>query len=231
MAVVKNLKVDKFNPDTDVYCGRKLGEYPASRWGNPFRLKHDTYVNRLNAIKAFKEHLHKTPELLHALPELVGKNLACWCHPNPCHCHVLHRYVNKTSTHERIVLTGSRSFDNLPYSKGLKRVNIVANRFFDQLDKDLKKEIIVIHGNARGWDRMVADVALKRGYDVLAIPAMWHDKMGRYNSRAGFERNSVLISLADRLFAGHDGVSRGTLDAIKKAPSDLIIDYNLLELK
>ena len=35
----------------------------------------------------------KTPELLHALHELEGKELGCWCAPDPCHGHELVRLL------------------------------------------------------------------------------------------------------------------------------------------
>lgn len=41
-------------------------------------------------IRAEYEYYVRTNEgLLAALPELIGKRLACWCVPRPCHGHIL----------------------------------------------------------------------------------------------------------------------------------------------
>jgi hypothetical protein len=44
---------------------------------------------RLYCLKQYDFRLRKTPELLAALPELVGKFLLCWCKPLPCHGDIL----------------------------------------------------------------------------------------------------------------------------------------------
>jgi len=40
-------------------------------------------------IVKYRDHLLSRPELIAALPELRGKDLACWCAPEPCHGEVL----------------------------------------------------------------------------------------------------------------------------------------------
>jgi len=40
-------------------------------------------------ITNYRDHLLSRPELIAALPELRGKDLACWCAPEPCHGEVL----------------------------------------------------------------------------------------------------------------------------------------------
>ena len=42
----------------------------------------------------YREHLDHSPALKLRLPELRGKVLGCWCHPEPCHGDVLCEAVN-----------------------------------------------------------------------------------------------------------------------------------------
>jgi hypothetical protein len=62
-------------------------------WGNPFIMGEDG--DRAEVIAKFKNHYwpHKTG-LQSRREELRGKVLACWCHPEPCHCHVIAEAVN-----------------------------------------------------------------------------------------------------------------------------------------
>lgn len=80
--------------ESNVYIGRARivfidGErYPPkdSLWANPF--KTGTLDDR---IKKYREHITRKfgDDLARALAPLVGKNLGCWCAPEPCHGHVL----------------------------------------------------------------------------------------------------------------------------------------------
>jgi hypothetical protein len=80
-------------------------------WGNPFSVvEHGTPGRMLNAsyiavptaedaVECFREMLkHEGPRadaLRSALPDLRGKNLACWCKPGePCHADVLLEIAN-----------------------------------------------------------------------------------------------------------------------------------------
>jgi hypothetical protein len=60
-----------------------------TKWGNPFYLPDDTMKTRIKSIHNYEVRLRETPELLLALPELVGKFLLCWCKPLPCHGDIL----------------------------------------------------------------------------------------------------------------------------------------------
>lgn len=67
-----------------------------SKWGNPFiHLKtanpnltrvetREESVDRYRSYMIFERH-----DLLISLPELIGKKLGCWCHPELCHGDVL----------------------------------------------------------------------------------------------------------------------------------------------
>lgn len=51
--------------------------------------------NRAEALALFDFSLSQSIELLHVVPELRGKNLACWCKPGePCHADVLMEIAN-----------------------------------------------------------------------------------------------------------------------------------------
>lgn len=64
----------------------------STKWGNPFKIGPDG--NRATVIRKYKEWIGTQHELLDQLEELRGKDLACWCHPNPCHGHFLVRIAN-----------------------------------------------------------------------------------------------------------------------------------------
>ena len=58
-----------------------------SKWGNPFRIGVDG--TRLQVIERYRRYVMASPALLRALPELRGKDLVCYCAPQPCHGDVL----------------------------------------------------------------------------------------------------------------------------------------------
>ena len=71
-----------------VYIGRTArGGYTQSKWHNPYPLH--TEGDRATVLAQYRQYLLGQPELLAALPELMGKVLGCWCLPKPCHGGVL----------------------------------------------------------------------------------------------------------------------------------------------
>ncbi|KAK3094654.1 hypothetical protein FSP39_004528 [Pinctada imbricata] len=90
----------------NVYIGRNLSFYSrgyrgskdtkieivGSKWGNPFRVKK---YGREECLKMYEEYIRNDSKtydgktLYQSLDELEGKTLGCWCHPDPCHGHVL----------------------------------------------------------------------------------------------------------------------------------------------
>jgi hypothetical protein len=74
------------NDEYDVYIGRP------SKWGNPFVIGKDG--DRETVVRKYREWLMKKPELLKELPELKGKTLGCWCHPQACHGDILALLAN-----------------------------------------------------------------------------------------------------------------------------------------
>ncbi len=85
-------KKDGFKlPDGVVYIGRSnpwMG-LKQSIWHNPFKEGRDGTLEEV--IAKYEAHVRDSPELMHRLPELRGKVLACWCAPGPCHGDVLLR--------------------------------------------------------------------------------------------------------------------------------------------
>jgi Domain of unknown function (DUF4326) len=83
---VKREKGFRLPPNT-IYVGRP------TKWGNPFRP--GAGLTRAQIIARYRAYLRGTPSLMKALPELRGKNLACWCKPEwPCHADVLLELAN-----------------------------------------------------------------------------------------------------------------------------------------
>jgi hypothetical protein len=78
------------------------------KWGNPFLVHPNQRPGRLwgigyfsvptvdDAVACFREMMATSEERIAALPELRGKNLACWCKPGePCHADVLLELANQ----------------------------------------------------------------------------------------------------------------------------------------
>lgn len=95
--------------ENNVYIGRKGvifidGErYPKtdSIWANPFKINNQN--TREIVIQKYRKYIIKKikkENLWDALFDLKGKNLGCWCHPNPCHGDVLIDLINKYDTSE-----------------------------------------------------------------------------------------------------------------------------------
>ena len=82
-------KRDKFYPADAVYVGRP------SKWGNPFPLHQES--DRLTVIEQFKRWITDPANgalLRQVREELRGKDLLCWCAPEPCHADVLLEIAN-----------------------------------------------------------------------------------------------------------------------------------------
>lgn len=80
-----------------VHCKKSLSDFiyigRPTKWGNPFVVgKHGT---RQEVIEKYRAWIVNQPELLAALGELKGQNLACYCAPKACHGDVLLELANK----------------------------------------------------------------------------------------------------------------------------------------
>lgn len=65
-----------------------------TQWGNPFEMPDDG--GRTEVVTKFERFYwpHKD-KLLDKAPNLRGKVLGCWCHPQPCHGHIIADTVNE----------------------------------------------------------------------------------------------------------------------------------------
>lgn len=71
-----------------VYIGRQNFSWKLSRskWANPFKIHQaPSYYSREQVCEMYEKLVRDSPQLWSALPELVGKRLACWCFPKECH--------------------------------------------------------------------------------------------------------------------------------------------------
>ena len=73
-------------------------------------------------------------------------------------------------------------------------------------------EPTIVHGDARGADRLAADVAMSHGFWVEAHPAQWT----RDGNAAGPKRNEMLAKLGADLCIAFPG-GRGTADMVRRA--------------
>ena len=88
MPKVLNKKLHGVPPGA-VYIGRP------SIWGNPFAIGKDG--SRDEVIAQYEAWLRSRPGLTGRLHRLRGKDLVCWCAPEPCHGDVLIRLANEDS--------------------------------------------------------------------------------------------------------------------------------------
>ena len=101
-----------------------------------------------------------------------------------------------------------------------QRVIVCGSRRWNDRDRiasrlvDLPTNSIVVHGNAKGADRIAHQEAQKLGLLVEPHPADW----GRYGKTAGPIRNKEMADLGATLcIAFWDGQSAGTRNMIEQA--------------
>lgn len=100
----------------------------------------------------------------------------------------------------RVLVCGSRSWDDPD------EIRKVLER--------LPRESVVVHGGARGADRMADTIARSLGLQVEEYKADW----GRHGRAAGFVRNRLMIDTKpDLVVAFWDGRSTGTEHTLRLA--------------
>jgi hypothetical protein len=102
-----NLKVWT-SESSNVYIGRggivyiDGVRYPpkASIWANPFRIPQDGTRDEVldKYEKYIRNKLESDSKLIENLIELKGKNLGCWCAPEPCHGDILVKLIAEYET-------------------------------------------------------------------------------------------------------------------------------------
>jgi hypothetical protein len=104
----------------------------------------------------------------------------------------------------RVIVCGSRTF-------GVRDAHLAE---MDRLLSELPPDVVIVHGDAYGADKLAGKWAALHGRKVEAYPADWT----RHGLAAGPLRNSeMLADGADQVIAFWDGASRGTKDMINKA--------------
>lgn len=104
----------------------------------------------------------------------------------------------------RVIVCGSRGWSDR---------HLIEETLFD-LALEFGSDITIVHGGARGADRIAGQEALKAGLWVETIHADW-DTHGK---RAGLLRNELMASRgADLCVAFWDGRSTGTAHMISTA--------------
>jgi hypothetical protein len=103
----------------------------------------------------------------------------------------------------RVLVTGTREWtDSAPLERELSR---------------LAPGSVVIHGDARGVDRLAGQVAEALGLEVIACPAEW----GKYGKGAGLVRNRAMLRehAPDLVLAFHPALeqAKGTRHMVELA--------------
>ena len=119
----------------------------------------------------------------------------------------------------KLAVVGSRTypltaeyFAEMPKTQQTEARKYGKRLVWEYLRPKLKTGDSVVSGAAKGPDTWGVELARDMQLGVEEIPADWSKGKG-----AGFKRNGTIVSRADAVVAFWDGVSRGTLDTIKKA--------------
>lgn len=95
-----------------------------------------------------------------------------------------------------VIIAGGRDFTDYPKLK----------ESCDAILSDIKDDITIISGDARGADKFGILYASDKGYPVQHFPADWNT----HGKKAGILRNVEMSKIGDILIAFYDGSSNGT---------------------
>jgi hypothetical protein len=107
---------------------------------------------------------------------------------------------------KRIIVCGTREWDDAEVMKWVMR----------GLRKQASLSVTLVHGAARGADRMAGAYAARYGWDEEPWPALWD----RFGKRAGFIRNQYMADAGADLCIGflrRDQKNAGTQDMMARA--------------
>lgn len=79
----------------------------------------------------------------------------------------------------KLLVCGGRDFDNKAALKSAMNSAV-----------GLETNVVVIHGAARGADKLAGTIAAEAGVPVMVFPADWE----RYGKAAGFKRNVQMLT-------------------------------------
>ena len=112
----------------------------------------------------------------------------------------------------RVLVTGTRQ--ELTLSQCQFIFATVEEIFVDDLGIAADASTVVMHGDAYGVDRFVAEVVKAQGYTVDAYPADW----AAHGKAAGFIRNQQMIEREPDVVIAFPGPgSKGTWDCVRRA--------------
>lgn len=100
----------------------------------------------------------------------------------------------------KLIIAGSRDLD------------VSLTSLERKINKLQLKPTIIISGHSGNIDKLGEHYAAKHNLDCHLYIAEWE----KYGKRAGPIRNSEMVSIADQALFFWDGVSKGTLDCIRK---------------
>ena len=126
--------------------------------------------------------------------------------------------------HARILIAGSRNFGSHPDDKDLMRTTLekIQQKLLDQG----AHSITLVHGAARGADRLAGEIGHELGMSVEFHPAQWDV----YGNRAGILRNQEMVDAgADIVLAFPVGESRGTRHCMRQAHKAGLTVLNVTE--
>ena len=108
-----------------------------------------------------------------------------------------------------VLVSGKRNFDDYHAFK----------QFMDDSLQEVKDDIEIIAGEARGADYLAKIYASEKGYSYKGFPAYWE----KFGNAAGPIRNSEMINYIKekngKAVFFLDGMSKGTGDCLRKARS------------
>lgn len=109
----------------------------------------------------------------------------------------------------RILVTGSRNWSDADAIR-----DELANWLHFRFGEDPPPPVTLVHGGARGADRLAGQIAREYGWTVEVHPADWE----RYGRSAGHRRNAEMVAAgADVVLAFPLGASRGTRGCVAAA--------------
>lgn len=77
----------------------------------------------------------------------------------------------------------------------------------------LPEDTLVVSGGAKGVDTWAVESAVANNLKWLIFWPDWD----KYGKRAGFIRNQKIVDASDEIVAFWDGVSRGTMNTVRRA--------------
>lgn len=151
-----------------LYIGRanRAHDLKASKWANPHKIACD--ADRPAALDRYKADTLGNRDLMAALPELAGQTIGCWCHPKPCHGHVLQALFREFVLNEKPALVADEWPANGTPVECLRfhlcgRAG-VKYRFTDAQAVEHLRELKLITSGAKGWGD-VTDTEARRALD------------------------------------------------------------------